>query len=61
MVELNVTNDPVIEALRKEAAEKLNLSMETVKASRILKDQAAADAKSMVARFGAVGARKLAA
>jgi hypothetical protein len=59
--ELNVTNDPVIEALRAEAAAKLSLSMDTVKRSAALKAKVAEDAKSILNRFGAMGARKLAA
>ena len=59
--ELNITNDPVLEQMRREATDKLNFSMQTVKNSDTLKAAAAANAKSILTRFGAVGARKLAA
>jgi hypothetical protein len=59
--ELNITNDPVIEAMRAEAATKLNLSMKVVRDSEVLKEQAAADAKAILGRFGALGNRKLVA
>jgi hypothetical protein len=59
--DLNVTNDPVLEQLRKEAAEKLNYSMKVVKDSEVLKEQAAASAKDILSRFGAIGKRKMVA
>ncbi len=61
VVDLNVTNDPIIEAMRAEAASTLNFSMDQVKKSDLLKEQAAASAKSILSRFGAVGQRKLVA
>lgn len=57
--ELNVTNDPILEQLRLEAREKLNLSMAAVKESAALKERAAEDARAILSRFGAVGKRKL--
>lgn len=59
--ELNITNDPVLEQMRREATDKLNFSMATVKNSETLKAAAAENAKSILTRFGALGARKLAA
>lgn len=59
--DLNVTNDPVLEQMRKEAAEQLNFSMKVIKDSDVLKAKAAENAKSILSRFGAMGARKLAA
>ncbi len=59
--ELNITNDPVIEAMRAEASAKLNLSMKVVRESEVLKEQTAANAKAILSRFGAMGSRKLVA
>lgn len=59
--DLNITNDPVLEQMRREATDKLNYSMKVVKDSDTLKAAAAESAKSILSRFGALGARKLAA
>lgn len=50
--ELNITNDPQLEAMRKEALESLNFTMAQVKASAALKEKAAAAAKSILNQFG---------
>lgn len=59
--DLNVTGDPVLDQLRREAREKLNLSMKAVKDNEVLKAKVAADAKDILSRFGTLGARKLVA
>lgn len=60
--DLNITNDPQLEALRKEAAEKLNFTTEQIKRWKVLKEEAASNAKSILKSFGNVGGgRKLVA
>ena len=60
--DLNITNDPTLEAMRKEAQEKLNYSMNVIKDSKFLKAQAAEAAKSILSTFGKIGGgRKLVA
>lgn len=60
--DLNITNDPTLEAMRKEAQAKLNYSMAAIKDSQFLKAQAAEAAKSILASFGKIGSnRKLVA
>lgn len=60
--DLNITNDPLLENLRREAKEKLSYSMRVVKESAFLKEQAATAAKDILSRFGAIGTgRKLVA
>lgn len=60
--DLNITGDPQLEAIRKEAEERLNYSMSMVKQSVFLKEQAATAAKEIMTRFGAIGTgRKLVA
>ncbi|EIQ01076.1 hypothetical protein OpiT1DRAFT_05644 [Opitutaceae bacterium TAV1] len=51
--DLNITGDPQLEEMRKEALEKLSFTMEQIKASAILKEQAAAAAKDFLSKFGA--------
>ena len=53
--DLNITNDPVLEELRKVASTKLNYTMGELKKSAILKERAAQDAKAILANFGAMG------
>jgi hypothetical protein len=50
--DLNITNDPALEALRVEAMAKLNYTMQQCKASEVLKEQAAEAAKELLATFG---------
>lgn len=57
--DLNITGDPVLEQMRVEALEKLNYTMAQVKASHVLKEQAAEAAKEFLAAFGQ-GKRRLA-
>lgn len=57
--DLNITNDPQLEAIRKAASEKLNLSMKMVKDNTVLKVHVATVAKDLLSRFGALGNRKL--
>ncbi len=59
--ELNITNDPVLEQMRVAAREQLNFSMQQVRDSEVLKEQAAANAKNILSTFGAMGQRKLVA
>jgi hypothetical protein len=60
--DLNITMDPQLEAIRKEAAERLDYSMKMVKDSEFLKEQAASAAKDILKKFGAIGTgRKLVA
>lgn len=60
--ELNITGDPQLELLRKEAAEKLNFTTEQVKKYQVLKEQAAQNAKKILSSFGNMGTgRKLVA
>jgi hypothetical protein len=53
--DLNITSDPALEAMRKEAVEKLSYSMRVVKDNAFLKDRAATAAKDILSRFGNVG------
>jgi hypothetical protein len=50
--DLNITNDPALEAIRVEALSKLNYTMTQVKASETLKEQAAEAAKELAAKLG---------
>jgi hypothetical protein len=50
--DLNITNDPHLDAMVREVREKLNFTMAQVKASAVLKEQAAAAAKDILNRFG---------
>lgn len=60
--DLNITGDPQLEALRKEAAEKLNFTTDQIRKWRLLKEEAATNAKSILKNFGNVGGgRKLVA
>ena len=56
--DLNITNDPQLEEMRVDALAKLNFTMQQVKASATLKEQAASAAKDILAKFGG-GHRKL--
>ena len=56
--DLNITNDPTLESIRREAVEKLDFSMKQVKDSAFLKEQAAAAAKNLLSRFGAQGGNR---
>jgi hypothetical protein len=50
--DLNITNDPHLDAMVREVREKLNFTMAQVKASAVLKEQAQAAAKDILNRFG---------
>jgi hypothetical protein len=56
--DLNISGDPQLEALRLEAEAALNYTMAQVKASAVLKEQAAEAAKDILNRFGR-GTRRL--
>lgn len=55
MADLNITGDPVLEAIRKEATEKLNYSIEELRRSRSLREKAAAQAQDILRRYSAPG------
>lgn len=50
--DLNITNDPQLEAMRVEVKEKLNFTMAQVKASAVLKEKAQQAAKEILTKFG---------
>jgi hypothetical protein len=56
--DLNITNDPMLEELRKQAEASLNYQMEQVKKSSVLKEQAQEAAKAILANFGG-GVRRI--
>lgn len=56
--DLNITNDPQLEAMRVAVKETLNLNANQARASRTLKAQAATAAKDILAKFGG-GNRKI--
>lgn len=58
--DLNVTGDAVLDNMRKEAAEKLNFSIEAIRQYEYTRERAAASAKEILARYGSLGSgRKL--
>jgi|LauGreDrversion4_1035100.scaffolds.fasta_scaffold14851_7 hypothetical protein len=56
--DLNITNDPMLEELRKQAEASLNYQMDQVKKSAILKEQAQEAAKAILATYGG-GVRRI--
>lgn len=56
--DLNITNDPMLEELRKQAEASLNYQMDQVKKSAVLKEQAQEAAKAILATYGG-GVRRI--
>lgn len=55
MQDLNITGDPVLDALRREATEKLNYTIDELRRSRALRAKAATEAQEILRRFAAPG------
>lgn len=55
MADLNITGDPVLDALRREATEKLNYTIDELRRSRALREKAAAQAQDILRRYSAPG------
>jgi hypothetical protein len=58
---LNITADPTISALAEECRKRLDVSTEALRGSKMFRKQVAGVATEIAQRFGAMGARKLAA
>jgi hypothetical protein len=58
---LNITGDPRISQLHQAALESLDFTTEQLRSSRLTRDLAAAKATNILAKFGGIGSRKIAA